>query len=234
MSQSDPARGWGGILLAVAVLFLVAHVVSFVWFPFLPWMEQREAGEKVVKDQIDAEKAVENYEWFRRQHAEIEAQRNQLQNAYEAHDTFHNQTWPDDGWRDHRDARETHSRLHTRITGSQDQLENLVSEYNARSDMAHRAMFKCHLPYKVDDRFGIQGPPGSGAPETPNDEYVDGANPNQTPPEPENCDGLPDKANSNADRHPPRPMTDHTHTHTQTQTDVASFPTATRPTGGAA
>lgn len=70
----------------------------------------------------------------------------------------------------------------------------MVADYNARSDMAHRAMFKCHLPYKVDERFAITGPPGDDAPEEPNDEYVEGADPNKEPPEAENCDGLPDEA----------------------------------------
>lgn len=82
-------RNWAMIAAAVMALFIAINVISYIWFPFLPWMEQRQAGEEVVKDQIDAEKAIENYEWFRQQYHDIEAQRQQVQNAYEEDEQFH-------------------------------------------------------------------------------------------------------------------------------------------------
>lgn len=183
-------------VVVLLVFVLVVSVVGYLWFPLLGWTEQRDAGEKVVKDQMNAQKAVENYEWFRQQWHDIQAQRKVIQNHYEAREHFYEIHGEDpENWS--RQARERHSRINTRITGSKNHLENLISEYNARSDQAHRSVFKCHLPYQVDKRFAITGPPGSGSPETPNDQYVDGANPNKTPPKPEQCDGLPDKVNSN-------------------------------------
>lgn len=186
-------RNVPGIIVAIVAFLVVFSVVTYVWFPFAMWTEQRDAGEEVVRDQVDAEKAVENYEWFRQQWHDIEAQRRQIQNHYDEHERFH-ETYGDDPSEWSREAETRHGRIHERITGNQNMLEQMVADYNARSDMAHREMFKCHLPYKVDERFAITGPPGSGAPDQPNDTYHEDANPNKEPPEPEQCDGLPDKA----------------------------------------
>lgn len=193
--MSKNSNTWLAIAVVVLGLFLVANVVSYVWFPFLPWFEQRDAGQQVVEDKIDAQEAIENYEWFREQWNDIEAQRNQIDNERRNLERFY-ETYGEDPSTWSRTAEETHSRIQTRLTAKQDHLEALVAEYNARSDQAYREMFKCHLPYQVDDRFQITGPPGSGAPEQPNDEYVDGANPDGSPPEPEQCDGLPDSVST--------------------------------------
>lgn len=196
MSRSSNDRNWaliGGTIMLFLVLFML---VSYVWMPFLMWGEQREAGEEVVEDQMDAEQAIQEYRWFRQQYHDIQAQRNQINNSYEEHEQFH-ETYGDDPNEWSRTAENRHGRIHTRMTGYQNQLEDMVADYNARSDDATRSVFKCHLPYKVDERFAISGPPGSGAPEQPQDEYVDGADPGEEPPEPEECDSLPEKESTN-------------------------------------
>lgn len=197
VSDPTPGRNWAGIAAAVLALFVVLNVVSYLWFPFLPWFEQREAGKEIVREQMDADKALENYRWFRQQYNDIEAQRAQVQHAYDAEAQFH-ETYGDnpDEWS--RTAEVRHGRLHERITGNQNILEEMVADYNARSDDATRAIWKCSLPYEVDERFAIAGPPGSGAPDQPQDKYVEGANPNAEPPEAEQCDALPSQAQANA------------------------------------
>jgi hypothetical protein len=184
---------WLWIIGAVIALVIAAHIISFVWFPFLPWLEQREAGEKVVESEMSASDALEEYRWFRQQHHDIEAKRTHIQNLYEEEEQFH-ETYGDDPSEWSRSAETRHNRIHQRITGNKNQLQNMVAEYNARSDDATAAVFKCNLPYQVDDRFAIEGPPGSGAPDEPNDKYRDEADPNAEPPEPEECDGLPAEA----------------------------------------
>lgn len=194
MNDRATGREWVTIAALLMAFFIVLNVISYVWFPFLPWFEQRDAGEQIVREQIDAEKAIQNYEWFREQWNDIQAQRAQIENLRDRHERFHD-TYGNDSSEWPRDVREDHDRIQTRITGNQNALEQMVAEYNARSDQAHREMFKCHLPYKVDNRFQITGPPGSGAPEQPQDEYVEGADPSKSPPGPEQCDGLPDDVN---------------------------------------
>jgi hypothetical protein len=188
-------RNWLAIGAAIAAFIIVIHLISFLWFPFLPWMEQRQAGEEIVRDQMEADKAVENYRWFRQQYHDIQAQRNQIENYYDQREQFYEIHGKDPSeWS--RSAETRHGRIQDRITGSQNMLEQMTADYNARSDDATRALFKCHLPYQVDERFAIQGPPGSDSPEQPQDEYVEGADRNRTPPEAEQCDALPSEVDS--------------------------------------
>ncbi|AWB28593.1 hypothetical protein HARCEL1_01635 [Halococcoides cellulosivorans] len=178
-------------------LFVVLNVISYVWFPFLPWFEQRQAGEEIVSDQMDADTAIQEYRWFRRQYEDIQAQRAQVQNSYDELDRFYDihgedpETWS-------RQAETRHGRIQERITGNQNVLETLIADYNARSSDATRAVFKCHLPYQVDEQFAIRGPPGSDPADHPTDVDVEGdpIDPEQTPPSYDQCDGLPDRIES--------------------------------------
>jgi len=193
MSKRDEATA-NTLLAAIAgilALFVVLNLVSYIWFPFLPWFEQRDAGEEIVRDKMDAEEAIQNYEWFRMQWRDIQAQRATVQNHKAELQRFYgvHGTDPND-WS--REARERHARIQTRITGSQNQLERMIAEYNARSDTAYRGMFKCSLPYRVDERFQVTGPPGSTPAGTPTDKYVNGTSAEGEAPPPSDCDGLPE------------------------------------------
>lgn len=184
-------------MAAIGLLLLAVMVISTVWFPFAPWAEQRQAGEEIVREQMDAEEALDNYRWFRSQWYDIQAQRAQIQNYYDQRERFYeiHGTDPDE-WS--RQARERHGRIQDRITGSQNALEQMVAEYNARSADATRAIFKCHLPYRVDQRFAVIGPPGSdSAPDTPSDKYVNGTSAGE-PPTAAQCDDLPDQIQETA------------------------------------
>lgn len=178
--------------------FIVLNVISYVWFPFLPWFEQRDAGEEIVRQEMDAQQALQDYREFRRLYHDIQAQREQVKIAYEEEEQFH-ETYGDDPEDWSREAETRHGRIHERITGNRNQLENLVAEYNAKSVDATSEIFKCNLPYQVDDRFAIQSPTSSDGPDEPRDvgpdgEPVDGS---EVPP-PEECDGLPDEIRQGA------------------------------------
>lgn len=197
MSNSDTDSQWVKILALVMGAFIVLNVISFVWFPFLPWFEERDAGQEVVEQTYDAEQAIQNYEWFRQQHNDIEAQRNIIDNNYDELDRFYSTYGENpDEWG--RTAQERHSRIQQRITGNQNALEQMVAEYNARSEQANNALFKCHLPYQVDERFAISGPPGSGDAEQPQDVGPNGSVVEGEVPPPEQCDGLPEQIQQEA------------------------------------
>jgi len=193
-ADNSSGRNWLLIIGALMALVIVINIVSYVWFPFLPWMEERDAGEDVVEQTIDADAAIENYEWFRQQHNDIQAQRAIISNNYDELDRFY-ETHGDEPGSWSRTAEERHSRIQQRITGNQNMLEQMVGDYNARSQQANNALFKCHLPYQVDERFSISGPPGSGDADEPIDTDVDGepVDVDASVPSAEQCDGLPDE-----------------------------------------
>lgn len=183
------------LVVGVVVLLAITQVLGYFFFPVLsPWFEQREAGEEIVEQENNAQQALEDYREFRNLYHDIQAQRAQVENSYDELDRFYEIQGEDpDEWS--REAEVRHGRIQERITGNQNQLENLVAEYNAMSDDATTEAFKCELPYKVDDSFGIRGPPGSGDAEEPQDVGPDGepVNPNGDRPTAEECDGLPDE-----------------------------------------
>lgn len=184
-----------GLLLIVGIIaFLVIFsLVSYFWLGPMIFTEQRDAGEDIVESTYDAENAVKTYEEFRTLHAEIEAQRNQVENSYDELDRFYNTYGEDpDEW--DRTTKERHNRIQQRITGNQNQLENLVADYNAMSAQANNAIFKCNLPYQVDDQFYITGPPGSDSPDQPQDVGPDGEVIDSEPAPAEECNGLPKEA----------------------------------------
>jgi len=192
MNENDLWK-YVGIVLAFIILL---NIFSYIFYPaFMPWFEQREAGEEITRNTYDAENAVSQYEDFREMYHDIEAERAQVENNYDALERFYDTHGENpDEWS--RTAEERHNRIQQRITGSQNQLERLVAEYNAQSDMANREVFKCHLPYKVDESFGISGPPGSGDAEQPIDTGPNGEPVDGQPVDAEQCDGLPDKVSS--------------------------------------
>jgi len=185
-----------GFLTVIVAFFVVLNVISYFFYPaFMPWFEQRDAGKDIIKDTYDSQNAVNQYEEFREMYHDIEAQRNQIENTYDELDRFYG-TYGKDPSEWSRTAEEQYSRIQKRITGNQNQLERLVAEYNAQSDMANREVFKCNLPYQVDDSFGISGPPGSGGPDEPVDTGPEGNEIDGEPVEAEQCDGLPDEISS--------------------------------------
>lgn len=186
----------GMLLIASIGIILMISLIIYLFYPaFLPWFEQRDAGVEVTEQTFDADNAIQQYEDFRRMYNDIEAQRAQIENHYDELDRFYD-TYGEDPQNWSRQAETRHSRIQQRITGNQNQLENLVAEYNAESQMANRDVFKCHLPYKVDESFAIQGPPGSGSADEPVDVGPNGNKVSGEPPEAEQCDGLPDQVES--------------------------------------
>lgn len=207
MTQDDTTR-WGLIAAIILGAFIVINIISFIWMPFLPWFQERQAGQETIEQTYDAEQAIQQYEEFRQLYSEIEEQRAQVANSRDALDRFYDnygdpktdEVNPSEDWT--RQTRERHNRLQTRYTANKQQLENLVSDYNAMSRSANQELFKCQLPYQVDDRLEIRGPPGSGAAEEPiRDEGPNGEPINadaDSIPEPSQCDGLPDEIQQEA------------------------------------
>lgn len=188
--QSDNSGSW---FVVGAVVLILLLGVSYFFFPLLGFTEEREAGAETVEQTYDAEKAIQQYEEFRELYAEIEEERNQVKNNKDALGRFYD-TYGEDPNEWSRSTKERHSRLQTRITASQQQLEGLVADYNAESSKANAELFKCQLPYQVDERLDIGGPPGSDEAEQPiQDETIDGEPVDGEIPPAEQCDGLPDK-----------------------------------------
>lgn len=182
MSNRDTwlERNTGAVAVSAIVLFLV--VVAFVgnyWMAPMIFEQNRQAGEEIAKDQMDADVAIQEYRDFRELWFDIKSAREQLENYKQQEKTFH-ETYGDDPQEWSRTAETRHGRIHDRITGQKNQISNLVAEYNAKANDATRAIFACGLPYNIQDKLYIADATGV--------EYTSQEAMNKTPPEnPEDC-----------------------------------------------
>jgi len=168
------------VISVVLMVFVVAPLVWTFWLAPTVFTNNAEAGQDIAEDSIDADKALQDYREFRSKWYAIQEQHEQTQNYKEEDERFHNVTWPDGEWKEHRDARTRHGRIHDRITGSQNQEEMLIAEYNAMQDDATTAIYQCGLPNRVDKKLFISD--GAGV------SYTSEEARDRTPPEsPEDC-----------------------------------------------
>ena len=145
---------WKGVVLVGLAFFLITSVVLKFWLGPMIFMQNRDAGEKIVESEMNADSAIDNYEWFKQQKRDIEAKRRQMNNTKAQINRMHEnyeggpEDWP-------RDVRKKHERLHQQLLGQQNMHNQMVADYNARSDMQNRAAFKGKLPYDMEKKFYV-------------------------------------------------------------------------------
>jgi hypothetical protein len=118
------------------VLVVCSGIVGVVGFGLNPL---RQAG-RVVNKTIDADNVIYNYEWFKQRHEDIEAIDAKIVDSDAMVATFKEEAGARADW--HREDREEYARLSAVTLGLKQQRADLAAEYNARSRMANRAIFK--------------------------------------------------------------------------------------------
>lgn len=135
-------------VIVVGITFgLLGGCVAVIGFGVNPL---RQAA-RVVEKTIDADNVIYNYEWFKQRHEDIQAIDRKIVDAKAAADTFKEEAGPRDKW--HREDREEHSRLSSVHLGLTQQRADIVADYNARSRMANRSIFKAgdvELPERIE------------------------------------------------------------------------------------
>ena len=132
------------------VVLLVGATVALAALGFIS-NPMRQAA-RVVNKTIDADNMIYNYEWFKQQHQDIQAAESKITIASEAVDSFAESAGPRKEW--HFQDREEHSRLSAVLQGLRSQRSSLIADYNARSRMANRSIFKTgdrELPETIID-----------------------------------------------------------------------------------
>ena len=138
--KGPEAIAWkAGVL--VLVIVLIVSAVSVVAYPFLQ-------GAKVVEKTLDADNMIYNYEWFKQRNQDILAIDSKVRGADEAVSMFKEDAGPRKDWK--RGDREESFRLGSILLGLKQQRADMAAEYNARSEMANRSIFRTgDLPESV-------------------------------------------------------------------------------------
>jgi hypothetical protein len=131
--------------LAICVLVLIGITTCSIAVVSKPF--------SIVGGLADSENVKYNYEWFKTQHEAVLALDVQIEQARAAGDQFKKDAGPRDKW--HREDREESSRLSTILLGLQNARASRAADYNARSRMINRAIFKgtdtpTEIPLRVE------------------------------------------------------------------------------------
>jgi hypothetical protein len=136
------------VVACVVLLIVVLGVIGFVMDPF------RQAA-RIVDKTIDADNVIYNYEWFKQRYEDVHAIDAKILDAEASVAAFAEAAGARTDW--HREDREEHARLSAVALGLKQQRADLAAEYNARSRMANRAIFKAgdvELPESIPVRQG--------------------------------------------------------------------------------
>jgi len=123
-----------GVRTILVVLGLIV-VATIGWFVINPLVQ----SGRVVSQTIDADNVIANYEWFHQQHEDVLAKDVQIENAAAALERFEQSAGPRNTW--NLTTSQESARLNAILTGHQQQRATMVADYNARANMANRAIF---------------------------------------------------------------------------------------------
>ena len=139
------------ILIIVSVLLLIplGIVLKIVLFPVNTLEESIDTAYEVVDKTLTAENAIYNYEWFIDQEASIRACITNEEIAKEEYDLYL-EMLPEDRTTWTREEKQEESSLRNSYYALQ-KLSNLqMEDYNAKSSMVNRNIFKDNLPSNID------------------------------------------------------------------------------------
>lgn len=135
--------------LIVLVLIFCGMLLNYALFkPYVVDTSIDMAYDTVDKT-MTAENAIYNYEYFIKQAESIQALRNKEIIAEQQLEGFY-ELYGKDTSKWTREDKAEHSRLKSNITGIQNMLENAMADYNAKSSMVNRAIFKDGLPSNIN------------------------------------------------------------------------------------
>jgi len=129
-----------GILYVVLITLIIGFIVWIVQIITLPARTATDIAEKTM----DADNVIFNYEWFKETKEKVDAydlQLIQAQTALESlEESLKENSRKDWGFED----KQEWNRLNSVVLGLKNQRASVVADYNAKSKMENRALFKDH------------------------------------------------------------------------------------------
>jgi len=136
-----------GFILFVAVILAIGKLVLF---PMKVATTVIESTEGVISKTLDSDNVLYNYEWFKQVYRDIKATDNKIVNIESEKNDFMTSAGDRNGW-SFEDKNE-YSRLSSTLTGLKNYRQDQVAQYNARSKMLNRKLFKgWDLPPEIQE-----------------------------------------------------------------------------------
>lgn len=118
----------------IRILFFPSHVIS----------NTINTAHKVIDKTINADNAIYNYEWFKQKKNDIDAAEKNIQNTIQQIDSLKSDL-PKERKDWAQSDKSEMNRLQTILSWQKNYYNSLISDYNARSSMANRAIFQDSL-----------------------------------------------------------------------------------------
>ena len=134
-------------MLLIAMIF-AGWGLKAVLLPAKTVTTQIDSAGNIIDKTYDADNAIYNYEWFKTQYEDIQATERIIRNTKTEMDAYKELYGNVSGW--DWQTKQDYNSLQKKYLGQQNFYEDLVAEYNARSNMANREIFKDKLPLHVD------------------------------------------------------------------------------------
>lgn len=135
------------ILIGLGLLAFILFgglVVKILFFTPNSIDKSLEMAYEVTDETLDGKNAIYHYEWFKNREGEIESLHKKEVNAQLQLDDFL-EMFPDkDNWT--RDDKSEYARLRSNVTAVTNMLDSAIEDYNAKSSMVNRNIFKDNLP----------------------------------------------------------------------------------------
>ena len=140
-------------VVIIAVMLLIAlisggWVLKAVLLPAKTVTTQIDSAGNIIDKTYNADNAIYNYEWFKTQYEDIQATERIIKNTDTEMDAYKEMYGNVSNW--DWQTKQDYNSLQKKFLGQQNYYEDLVAEYNARSNMANREIFKDKLPLHVD------------------------------------------------------------------------------------
>jgi len=138
-------RGFFITVGAIAAIFVLGFLGKLLFFGQTIVNNTFSTPTQINNKVMNADNAIDSYEWFVQQEKDIERLYQQEANHIEAFDRFK------EGLPKNREKwsffdKEEYQRLSTNITAQKDMVNRAIQNYNAKSAMVTKNIFKDNLP----------------------------------------------------------------------------------------
>jgi len=148
MLNKKAQAGW---LILIIVVLLGGGLLFKFWLGPKIFITQVDTAHDIVEKTYTADNAINNYEWFKTQHEKIIATEKQIDNTQDELTDYKEMYGDPNEWE--WNQQEAYAQMRTTFLGQKNHYEDLVAEYNARSEMQTRSVFKDKLPYNIDKKI---------------------------------------------------------------------------------
>lgn len=133
----------GGLIAFSVIIALIigASAIGVITMPF-------RTGAAIIERTFNADNVIRNYEWFKRQYQDIKAIDVKIKIADETKLSFEQSAGNRETWKF--EDRQEWNRLNNVSLGLKGQRASMVAEYNAKTQMANRDLFRTSdLPAEI-------------------------------------------------------------------------------------